>query len=300
MPKISMKELEKFMKDNPNSPATQAIKEQLKDRPAPAPSIGGCSELTAGPGQIRNTASYLAAGKVNELHREVLNGLKGVCIKAIEIGEILLSQKNALKHGEWLVWVDRLDIGPRQVQNYIKIYNRKEAVLDAMDELAESGLKPSFRKMLAAATNKDSRTAEQYLENHPKDRSDLTPKQRKQRRKDEKRENEISTLAKIYMDKEIDDSSLTALVIKWNMDNPDNSLLFVKDVKEAVRQMDEELYPDIFDPDPSLKTNITLSIDADLWDSYLEFGGKEVFLDIYVSEFVANYANEQRFYRIAK
>ncbi len=299
MPKISMKELEKFMKDNPNSPATQAIKEQLRETPAPEPNTGGCSELTAGPGQIRNTASYLAAEKVNKLHCEVLSSFKGICIKAIEIGEILLSQKNALKHGEWLDWVDRLEIGPRQVQNYIKVYNRKEAVLDAMDELAESGLKPSFRKMLAAATNKDSRTAEQYIENHPKDRSDLTPKQRTQRRKDEKRENEISTLAKIYMDKEIDDSSLTALVIKWNMDNPDNSLLFVKDVKETVRQMDEELYPDIFDPDPSLKTNITLSIDADLWDSYLEFGGKEAFLESYVSEFMANYANEQRSYRIA-
>lgn len=29
MPKISMKDLEKFMKDNPNAPVTQAIREQL-------------------------------------------------------------------------------------------------------------------------------------------------------------------------------------------------------------------------------------------------------------------------------
>ena len=73
MPKVSMKELEKFMKNNPNSHATQAIKEQLRETPAPEPNTGGCSELTAGPGQIRNTASYLEAEKVNELHREVMD-----------------------------------------------------------------------------------------------------------------------------------------------------------------------------------------------------------------------------------
>ena len=299
MPKISKKELEKFMKDNPNSPATQAIKEQLEETSAPEPNTGGCSGLTAGPGQIRNTVADLEAEKVNGLHREVLDGFKDICVKAIEIGETLLSQKSALKHGEWLDWVDRLDIGPRQVQNYIKIYNRKEAVLDSMDELAESGLKPSFRKMLAAATNKDNQTVKQYQENHQKGGYDLTPKQRKQRRKDEKRDNEISTLAKIYMDKEIDENSLTALVIKWNMDNPDNSQLFMKDIKEEVRQMDEELYPDIFHPKSSLKTNITLSIDADLWDDFVEFGGREVFLTEYANEFLTNYVIEQRSLRIA-
>jgi predicted nucleic acid-binding protein len=75
-----------------------------------------CSELAAGPGQIRNTASDLVAEKVNKLHREVLDSFKDICAKAIAIGEILVRQKEALKHGEWLDWIDtQLEIGPRQV-----------------------------------------------------------------------------------------------------------------------------------------------------------------------------------------
>ena len=52
MPKMSMKELNKFMNNNPDTPATQVIKEQLKKPPAPEPSTGGCTELTARPAQI--------------------------------------------------------------------------------------------------------------------------------------------------------------------------------------------------------------------------------------------------------
>ena len=98
MPSISKKELDKFMKNNPNTPATQAIKKQLEDALTPEPSTGDCSELAGRTGQIRNTASDLAAEKVNSLHREVLDGFKDICIKAIAIGEILNSQKDFLKH----------------------------------------------------------------------------------------------------------------------------------------------------------------------------------------------------------
>jgi hypothetical protein len=299
MPSISKKELNKFMKANPDSQATQAIKEQLGETPAAKAKTTDDSELTAGSGQIRNTVSDLVAKKVNDLHSEVLNGLKGIFIKAIEIGEILSNQKDALKHGEWLDWVEnQLDIGPRQVQNYIKIYNRREQVGFAMEELIESGLKPSFRKMLEVVTKKDNQTTEQYKNNQHKDTSDLTAKERKQRRQDEKREKEILTLAEMYIDKNIDDNSLTVLVTKWNMDNPNNSLIYIENVRQAGREMEQELYPDIFNPTP-IKNNVTISIDADLWDSFVEVGGGVVYLEEYISEYLRKYVIEQRSYRIA-
>lgn len=157
MPKMSMKELNKFMKNNPDTPATQFIKKQLGEPPAPEPSTGGCSELITGPAQIRNTASDLMAEKINILHHEVLDGFKNICIKSIKIGEILVGQKDALKHGEWFDWIDsQLEIGPRQVENYTKIYFQRKAVLESMRELAKTGVKPSIRKMLMAATKKDT------------------------------------------------------------------------------------------------------------------------------------------------
>lgn len=300
MPKISMKELEKFMKDNPNSHATKAIREQLKETSAPEPNTGGCSESSAGPGQIRNTVSDLAAEKVNKLHYEVLDGFKDICVKAIAIGQILVGQKDALKHGEWLKWVDtQLEIGPRQVENYTKIYHQREVVLESMKELAKTGVKPSFRKMLMAATKKDNQTMEEYLKSRKKNSPAFTPMENKQRRKDEKRVNEISTLARMYVDKEIDENSLRALVLKWNRDNPDNYELFVEDVNKEAKQIDEKKYPDKFNNSPSGKTNIMLSVETGLWDDFVEFGGGEVYLADYINDFLKNYVIEQRSYRIA-
>lgn len=300
MSKISMKELSKFMRANPDSYATQAIKEQLEETPAPEANTGGSSELTAGPGQIRNTVSDLAAEKVNKLHHEVLDSFKDICVKTIAIGQILVGQKDALEHGEWIKWVDtQLEIGPRQVENYMKIYHQRKVVLESIEELAKTGVKPSFRKMLMAATKKDNQTMEGYLKNSKKNSPIPTPMEKKQRRKDEKRVNEISTLAKMYVDKEIDENSLRALVLKWNRDNPDNYELFVEDVNKEAKQIDEKKYPDKFNNSPSGKTNIMLSVDADMWDGFVKLGGGEAYLAEHVNEILTNYVIEQKSYRIA-
>ena len=170
--------------------------------------------------------------------------------------------------------------------------------MEAMQKLIDNGIKPSLRKMLVAAIEKDNQTVEEYMESNHRTGSNLTPNEKKQWRKDVKRENEISTLANMYMDKEIDDNSLRALVMKWNMDNPDNSRLFIEEIKSEARQMDEELYPDIFNTNHSLKTNVMLSVDADVWDDFVKFGGGEAYLDEYVNDFLRNYVLEQRSYRI--
>jgi hypothetical protein len=296
MPSMSKKELNKFMKVNPDSEATRAIKEQLGGTAAPKANSSIGLELTAGSGQIRNTASDLVAKKVNDIHSEVLNDIKGIYIKAIKIGEILSDQKDALEDGEWYDWIDnQLNIGPRQVQNYVRIYDHREEVQDAMEELVESGIKPSFRKMLEVATEKDKQSSEQYLAILYSNDSTLNAV----KRKSEKRNEEISTLAKMYMDKEIDEKSMKALVKKWNMDNPKNYELFIEDVKTAADKMEQELHPDKFNTVPATKSDITLSLDADLWDSFVEFGGAVIYLEEYLSEFLTKYVIEQRSYRIA-
>lgn len=299
MAQIKRKELDKFLKDNPESPAAQAIMEQLGEPAKSETRNGILEEVSTSPGQIRNSDSYLAAEKINELHRGILDGINEIFTKAIEIGEILLKQKESLEHGQWLDWIDnQLDIGPRQVQNYIRIYNQRREVGFAMKELAESGLKPSLRKMLEVATKKDHQTSEKFIQNRHQDTSNLSAKERKQRRLVEKREKEISTLAKLCLDKDIDDNALAALVTKWNMDNQDNTMIYMEDVKKTVRETEQELYPDIFRPTP-IKNNITISIDSDIWDSFVNFGGGVAYLEEYLNEYLTTYVNEQRAYCIA-
>jgi len=300
MPKMSRKEVERFMKEHPDSHAAQAIKEQLREDIDPEPQTRDHTQLSVSRDQTRNSVSHLAAEKVNELHREILDGFKDICAKVIAIGKILVGQKEALKHGAWFDWIDsQLDIGPRQVQNYMRIYDQRETVLASMGDLAETGTTPSFRRMLEAAVGNDKQTVGEYRKNYKKTDLALTPQDRRKHCKDEHRDNEISTLAKMHMDKVIDDGALRALVLKWNIDNPDNSQLFVEDVKKNSRRINQELHPDIFNPNPSVKTNVMVSLDADLWDEFVRFGGREAFLAEYVATFLTNYVIEQKSYGIA-
>ena len=75
--------------------------------------------------------------------------------------------------------------------------------------------------------------------------------------------------------------------------------MFAEDVKEEAKQIDEARHPGKINSIPSGKTNIMLSIDTDLWDDFVKFGGVEVYLTDYVKDFLTNYVIEQRSYRIA-
>ncbi len=299
MPNISMKELQKFMKNNPNADVTQVIKEQLDGTTPVTPDVKNMQNLTLNTAQKRSSASNLVADKVNKLHKQVLNGFLDICQKAIMIGQILSEQKEALEHGQWLDWVENeLTIGPKQVQTYAKIYCERESVLDSIQKLAENGIKPSIRKMLAAATKKDNQSIAEYSKKFKQHSAPLTPREKQKRRRNEKRRNEISSIAQMYIAKEVDDNSLRALVLKWNNDNTDNYQLFVEDVLEQVNQINES-NPETRNHQPSCKINVMLSIDADLWESFVSFGGREVFLNDYIHNFITEYVIEQKSYRIA-
>lgn len=255
-------------------------------------------ESASEPAQKRSSASYLAANKINKLHQQVLNGLKSVCTKAIAIGKVLVEQKDALEHGAWLDWIDsELDIGPRQVQNYMGIYRQREAVLESMNKHIEAGLKPSIRRMLLAASSKDTQSMAEFEEEYLKKSRLRTPAQKKQQQRAELRTNEIAALVKMYRNEEIDDKALRALILKWNRDNPDNNDLYLEEIKSEIQRLDDEWGSDIFDPDIAPKTNVMLSIDTDLWDEYVEFGGREVFLNDFVTQHLTEYVIEQKSYR---
>ncbi|MHC4782898.1 MAG: DUF3102 domain-containing protein [Planctomycetota bacterium] len=295
MPRITKKALDQFMRENPNLPVTQSIKEQLEKITQNIQSVDSGPGLASESTQNRSTASDLTARQINQLHLEVLNGFNNICHMAITIGKLLIEQKNAVGHGNWLDWVSQLKIGPRQIENYMKIYRERDSIMEAMNTQIEAGVKPSIRKMLLAASTKDNQSTSDYLERCQKNGSHLTAKEKKQRHKDEKRQKELSTLTQMYITGEIDDKSLRALVLKWNRENSDNYELFVEDILKQA----EESSPSDLEQRSSSKINMMLSVDVDLWDDFNRFGGCEAFLYGYVRDFMEQYIIEQKSFRVA-
>ena len=163
MPRVSKKELEKFMRDNPDAPAAQAIRAQLENSGTGCQSkSSSCNET-----QIFDSAENLTAGeaasKVHMLQDKILQGCIDIVEYSIELGQILYKQKKSLKHGQWLEWIDKsIDIGYTQTSHYIKIYTIRDEIRQKMDELREQGIRPSFRKMITSITKKDTRKLQDY------------------------------------------------------------------------------------------------------------------------------------------
>ena len=292
---VPKKELNKFMKNNPDNPAAQAIQAQLGTA-----DDGSAKKSTSAEqeGQIFNSAENLtpdeAAKKVGILHNQILQGCIDIVNYSIELGHILYEQKHSLKHGEWLKWADQnIDLGYTQISHYISIYIKRDIVSQKMDEIREQGLNPSFRKMLTAITKKDEQTLEEYKKTSKKTEPYLPPRLRKEWNKNKKLEHEIKTLTDMYLDKEIDTNSLNSLTLKWNKDNPGNEL-YLGDVEKEIRQMDNELNPDIFKTSSLGKSNVIVSIDTELVNDFIEFGGNAGLIEHFIEEFIENYLIEQK------
>jgi hypothetical protein len=68
-----------------------------------------------------------SADEINSLHKDLLDLGNTALEKAIRIGELLVANKAAVRHGDWLDWIEKnLDFDCRQVQNYMSIYERRD------------------------------------------------------------------------------------------------------------------------------------------------------------------------------
>ena len=148
MPSMSKKELDKFVKDNPDSQATQAIKEQLgetadPDSTAHKQADGGVIDYSQSMSIIeRNRGKQdfvLLEHEVVEantkliaqLHDDVQECMRIGLEKAMQIGELLFEQKKRIKHGKFTRWVaEFLPFSSRTAQNYMRLYNYKKKLWD--------------------------------------------------------------------------------------------------------------------------------------------------------------------------
>jgi hypothetical protein len=76
--------------------------------------------------RIAPSAIPPAVKEIARLHSEIMLAAKTSLKKAIRIGEILTSQKQSLKHGEWLPWIEKnLSFTVRTAQNYVRCWERR-------------------------------------------------------------------------------------------------------------------------------------------------------------------------------
>lgn len=70
--------------------------------------------------------------QIKDMHGIVTDGVRLVFKNAINIGEILCQQKKKLPHGEFTKWVDdHLPFTMRAAQNYMKLFNNKDMLINA-------------------------------------------------------------------------------------------------------------------------------------------------------------------------
>lgn len=197
MPKISNKELEKFMKETPDSHATQAVKEQLEETPVPDPTTGDHSELSVGSAQIIPVSTSQGGdvdydkpmsiiernrGKqdfvlmehdvveantrlIAQLHDEVHECMRIGLEKAIQIGKLLNEQKKRIKHGKFTRWAaEFLPFTVRTAQSYMKLYIYKDSLLNS----GVTSLSEAYAALKGEATPDEVIDADDSVNTDPK------------------------------------------------------------------------------------------------------------------------------------
>ena len=77
-------------------------------------------------GDVTESSKTLAQ-RITGLHTEIMENLKTSLEKALEIGELLVQQKECLMHGEFTPWMEKhLPFTVRTANNYMKLYHNRE------------------------------------------------------------------------------------------------------------------------------------------------------------------------------
>ena len=185
MPEISRKQLDKFMKEHPDSDATVAMKEQLKEagdsiptaKAEPKRADGGAVDLNKSMSIIeRNRGKFdfvlMEHDVVNanikligELHCEIQRHEKIGLEKAIQIGELLYEIKKRIQYKKFGRWgAEHLPFTVRTGQNYMKLYYHK-------DELASkniTALSEAYAALRGEATPDEVIDADDSVDTEPK------------------------------------------------------------------------------------------------------------------------------------
>jgi hypothetical protein len=113
-------------------------------------------------------------GELAEIEKTVSGLAKTVLKKAIRIGELLVANKAAVRHRDWLTWIDKnLPFGCRQSQKYMSIYERRDELRALANANSNSYL--SIDGWLRSLRERDREAAGAKIENPTTAQSEPKP-----------------------------------------------------------------------------------------------------------------------------
>ena len=69
-----------------------------------------------------------ACNEIRQRHRALVEVGRRSLEEAIELGGLLFAVKERLPHGQWYSFLDDAEVGTRSAQNYLRVYQHREAV----------------------------------------------------------------------------------------------------------------------------------------------------------------------------
>lgn len=90
-------------------------------------------------GRVQDSAEVSRIQEITALHNEIGGYLKMTLEKAIQIGELLMEQKDSMEHGEFTAWVNaNLPFTDRTARNYMRLYKERDKLkTETVSDLTE-------------------------------------------------------------------------------------------------------------------------------------------------------------------
>jgi hypothetical protein len=127
-------------------------------------------------GQATPSLDALAA-RIRDAHASVLSGFNTATDNAIVAGNLLAAAKadtKQIKHGEWLHFLKRCDVGKRQAQRYMKLAELVDAKATSKSLLIGLSIEQAIRKLSPAKLPGGSVGTRQSGERSKSDKSRVT------------------------------------------------------------------------------------------------------------------------------
>ena len=69
--------------------------------------------------------------EIRELHYLIRDNVQKTLSYAFQLGERLLKEKERMAHGEWLPFLERVEISPRWAQRYMQVARERDKLSNA-------------------------------------------------------------------------------------------------------------------------------------------------------------------------
>ncbi len=128
--------------------------------------------------ELLNKAEVSRVQEITQLHNEIGSHLRMSLEKAIRIGELLVGQKDSMKHGGFMSWIKgKLPFTDRTARNYMRLYRERDQL--KTETVSDLGVTGGYRMLTAPLADlkiskRESKREEEskrieYAKTHPEE-----------------------------------------------------------------------------------------------------------------------------------